>query len=95
MAYNNFFPNYANVPASASDQSPKPAPGVVGKVVVLTSGTGTTQIQDANTGHAGTVLLNIPATPTVGTIYDLDVSVALGITVVGAANTSALLITFA
>jgi hypothetical protein len=94
MAY-VFSPTYASVPANAADVAVKTAAGVLFKVVVLAAGAGITAIQDAATGHAGTVLLNIPATPTVGQIYTLECAVTLGITVVGNAANSGLLITFA
>lgn len=63
------------------------------KVIVMTSGSAATDIYD-NTAASGTKILTIPASPTVGAIYDVQIPVATGIFPAGTTNTSALTITY-
>ena len=63
------------------------------KVIVMTSGSAATDIYD-NTAASGTKVLTIPANPTVGAIYDVQLPVTTGIFPAGTTNTSALTITY-
>lgn len=63
------------------------------KVVVMTAGSAATDVYD-NTAASGTKILTIPANPTVGAVYDVQIPVATGIFPAGATNTSALTVTY-
>lgn len=63
------------------------------RVIVVTSGSAATDIYD-NTAASGTKIATIPANPTIGVVYDLQIPVTTGIYVAGATNTSALTVTF-
>lgn len=70
------------------------APGRLCRVVVLAAGTAATNIYDNASAASGTKLYTLPASPTVGTIYDLQFPAANGIYVGGATNTSSILVTY-
>lgn len=63
------------------------------KVIVMTAGSAATDIYDS-LAASGTKILTIPATPTVGTVYDVQIPVAVGIFPAGATNTSGLTVTY-
>lgn len=63
------------------------------KVVVMTSGSAATDVYDG-LSTSGTKILTIPATPTVGAVYDVQLPVATGIFPGGTTNTSALTISY-
>lgn len=63
------------------------------RVVVMTSGSAATDLYD-NTAASGTKVATIPASPTVGAVYDFQIPVDTGIFVAGATNTSGLTVTF-
>lgn len=73
----------------------KGAPGRLLKVVVTTSAAGVITIYDNASAGAGTVLLAIPTTPGPGTVYDVNLPAANGITVVAAATPSSVTIGYA
>lgn len=63
------------------------------KVHVRSSGSAVTDIYDALSA-TGTPIFTVPANPTIGNTYDVQIPVATGIYVAGASNTSALTVTF-
>ena len=71
--------------------------GRLNKVVVMAQGSAATDVYD-NTAASGTKIFTVPASGTTaketGTVYDLQIPVATGIYVAGAANTSALTVTY-
>jgi len=84
---------YAANAAAATATTILTGPGRICRIVVLTSGTAETVIYD-NTAVSGTNILHrIPADPTVGTVYDVDMPVNTGITL-GATNTSGVRISY-
>ena len=89
-------PNYQLAPVSATDLVVKSAGGgALIKVIVLVSGAGATDIQDVASGHAGNVIFRVPATPAVGSVYNVELPVSFGIVVVGNAANSGLVIGYA
>jgi hypothetical protein len=85
---------YLEFAASSSDQVVSALPGSIVKVIPMTAGSAATSIYDNATAGSGTLLLTIPATPTVGVPYTLNLPCANGITIKGAANTSAVGVSF-
>ena len=70
------------------------APGRLCKVSVLTSASAVTHIYDNDDAASGNKLFTLKASPTIGTVYDLQVPASAGIYVGGATNTSSLLVTY-
>ena len=68
-------------------------PGRLCRITVQTLGTAATVIYD-NTSAAGTALFTVPASPAVGTIYDVQMPAAIGIFVGGATNTSGITLSY-
>jgi hypothetical protein len=66
----------------------KNAAGRLMKVIVTTIGTAATTFFDNASAASGNKLLVIPASPTLGAVYDVQVSAANGITCDGLANCS-------
>lgn len=56
--------------------------------------TGTTPIYDNASGHTGTILVVVPNNTAVGTMIDVNMPAALGITVNGGANSPGMTISF-
>lgn len=77
---------------TASNVVIKGTPGRIGKVVVTATGTAGVNIYDNATTNSGTILLAVPANAVVGTIYDVQLPAAAGITVGGVASSPALTI---
>lgn len=105
MAKNSIVTPYddAGFPAMAATTATVSAAGTVTvkagagrllKAVVTASAAGIVTIYD-NTAGSGTVLLTIPASPTVGTVYDVNLPAVNGITVVAAATPSSVTIGYA
>jgi len=63
------------------------------KVHVRSSGSAATDVYDALSA-TGTPIFTVPANPTIGNTYDVQIPVATGIYVYGTTNTSALTVTF-
>lgn len=63
------------------------------KILVLTSGSAVTSFYDNATAISGTEVFRIPATPTVGTIYDIQLPLTAGLSW-GTTNTSAVVVTY-
>jgi hypothetical protein len=78
----------------ATDTVIKATAGRLGKVIVTTTGTAALLIYDNATGHTGTVIGALPASPAVGAVYDFNMPAANGITVLGAAANPAVTISF-
>ena len=70
------------------------SPARLCKVIVLSSGSASTTIYDNASAASGNKVLVIPATPTVGTVYDIQVPCQNGITVDETTNTSSICLTF-
>ena len=74
--------------SSAATVTLKAAPGRLGRVVVTASSTGTVTFYDNASTNSGTILLVVPASAAVGTVYSVDLPAANGITAVSAASPS-------
>lgn len=106
MAKNGIVTQYddAGFPANAASTTPitaagtvtvKSAPGRLLKVVVTASATGTLTFYDNSSTGSGTILLVVPASPTVGTVYDVNLPAVNGVTVVAAATPSSVVVGYA
>lgn len=62
------------------------------KIIVRSSGSAATTFYD-NTALSGTEVFTIPASPTVGAIYDVQIPCSTGLTC-GTTNTSAVTVTY-
>lgn len=82
--------NYA-VASAAGTVTVKASPGRLCVVTVTVTGTGTLTIYD-NTAASGTVLLAVPASAPVGTIYVVNLPALLGVTVSAPASSPAVTI---
>jgi len=78
----------------ATDTVVKASAGRLAKVLVTATGTAALLIFDNASGHTGTVIGALPASPAVGSIYDFNMSAANGITLQGAAANPAVTISF-
>lgn len=76
--------------AAVTPTAVKASAGFLARVIVLTAGSGASTIYDNASAASGNIVLAIPATPTIGTVYTVNTPVANGIYVAGAANSSAL-----
>lgn len=83
------------VVSAAGTQTIKQSAGRLMKVVVTASAAGTVTIYDNASAGSGTILLAIPASPTVGTVYDVNLPAVNGITAVAAATPSSVTIGYA
>lgn len=63
------------------------------KVIVLTAGSAATSFYDNASAISGTVVFTIPANPTVGTIYDVQIPLTNGLSW-GTTNTSSVTVTY-
>jgi hypothetical protein len=82
---------------TASDTPIKASPGRLCRVTITGlagTTTGTTPIYDNASGHTGTILVVIPNNTAVGTVIDVQMPAAAGITVNGGANSPAMTISF-
>jgi len=70
----------------AADTTIKASPGRLCRVLVTVTGTGAMLIFDNASGHTGTIIGALPASPAVGSVYDFNLPAAAGITVQGNAN---------
>lgn len=70
----------------------KAGPGRVVMVAVTASAAGVVTIYDNASAGSGTVLFATPASPTVGTVYSVNLPAANGITVVAASTPSSVTI---
>ena len=80
-----------------SDTVIKAAAGRLARVSITAAAgttTGTTPIYDNASGHTGTILVVIPNNQAVGSIIDVNMPAALGITVNGGANSPGMTISF-
>jgi hypothetical protein len=68
----------------------KPGPGRLMKCVVTAVGTAATKIYDNASAASGNVLLAIPASPTLGAVYDVQLAAVNGITCDAITNGSGL-----
>jgi len=69
-------------------------PGRLCKVVVLSSGSAATDIYDNASAASGTKLFTVPANPTIGTLYNVQMPAANGVFNAGVTNSSQLCITY-
>lgn len=69
-------------------------PGRLCRVVVLSAGSAATDIYDNASAASGVKLFTIPANPTVGDIYNVQMPAVNGIYVAGASNTSQCCVTY-
>lgn len=72
----------------------KNAAGRLCRVLVTTTGTNPLAIWDNASGHTGTIIGQLPASPAVGTVYDFQLPAANGITVQGNAANPAVTVSF-
>jgi len=79
---------------ASSDTIVKATPGRLCRVLVTTTGTNPMAIWDNASGHTGTIIGALPASPAVGTTYDFNLPAANGITVQGNAANPAVTISF-
>lgn len=84
---------YAQAVAAATATAVLSGAGRLCKVIVVTSGSAAITLYD-NTAASGTVACIIPANPTVGAVYDVQIPVTTGIYAGGTTNTSALTVTY-
>lgn len=70
----------------------KNAAGRIGRVIVIATGTAAVSIYDNASTASGTILLTIPANAATGTIYDVGMPAANGVTVGQVNNSPALLV---
>lgn len=84
---------YTAVAAATTSAGIKTGAGRLAKVIVTATGTGTATVYD-NTSASGTVILAIPASAAVGTIYDVQVPFVTGLSVVSATSGPALIVTW-
>jgi hypothetical protein len=66
----------------------KNAPGRLMRVIVTAVGTAATKFYDNASAASGSVLLTIPASPTLGAVYDVELSAVNGIVCDGVTNGS-------
>jgi hypothetical protein len=69
-------------------------PGMLCRIVVLTAGTGTITFYDNPTTNSGTILFILPASPTVGAVYDIRLPFATGLYAQAAASSSSVAVSF-
>jgi len=82
---------------TATDTVIKGSPGRLCRISVTAAAgttTGTTPIYDNATGHTGTILVVVPNSTAVGTLIDVNLPAAAGITVNGGANSPGMTISF-
>ena len=72
--------------SKASDTIIKAIPGRLCRVLVTTTGTNAMLLYDNASGHIGTIIGALPASPAVGNVYDFQMPAMAGITVEGDAN---------
>lgn len=81
---------YVNVPATtAGNTVVKGAPCQLRRIVVLTTGTGSgtfVSVYDNATTNSGNVLFSFPSNAAAGTIYEVELPAAVGITVAQVTN---------
>jgi len=82
---------------TATDTVVKASPGRLCRIAVTAAAgttTGTTPIYDNATGHTGTILVVVPNNTAVGTVLDVQMPAAAGITVNGGANSPGMTISY-
>lgn len=82
---------------TASDTVVKASAGRLARISVTAAAgttTGTTAIYDNASGHTGTILVVVPNNTAVGTILDVQMPAANGITVNGGANSPGMTISY-
>jgi hypothetical protein len=79
---------------TAADTVISPAPGRLCKVLVTTLGTNAMQIFDNASAGSGRIIGQLAASAPVGTLLELSIPAALGITVKGSAQNPAVTISF-
>lgn len=80
-----------------SDTVIKASAGRLARISVTSAAgttTGTTPIYDNASGHTGTILVVVPNNTAIGTMIDVNMPAALGITVNGGANSPGMTISF-
>ena len=83
------------VPSASGNVVGSAAAGRLGSVLVTATGSGgPTLIYDNATTNSGTVVGYIPASPTVGTVYNFNMPVANGIVVAGVASGPTLTVSY-
>jgi hypothetical protein len=91
----------AGFPATAAFTTPitaagtttlKAGPGRLMTVIVTASAAGVVTVYDNATTNTGTVLFATPASPAVGTVYNVNLPAVFGITVVAASTPSSVTI---
>lgn len=77
-----------------ADTTIKGAAGRLCKVLVTSAGTNALLIYDNATGHTGTIICSIAANAAAGTLVDLQMPAALGITIQGNSNNPAVTVSW-
>jgi len=72
--------------STATDTVIKASPGRLCRVVVTATGANPMSIWDNASGHTGTIIGQLPASPAVGSVFDFNLPAANGITVQGSAT---------
>ena len=86
-------PAYAMpIAAAAGTVTVKASPGRVCSIIVTATGTGLIVIYDNASAASGTILLALPASPPLGTIYTVNLPALNGITVSAPASSPAVTI---
>lgn len=81
-------PTRTTVISAAGSSAIKTGPGRLITVVVTAASTGTVTFYDNASAASGTILLVVPASPTVGAVYSVALPAANGIFCVAASSTS-------
>ena len=85
---------YAYAAGATGAKIVKAAAGVLCRILVTVAGTAALSIYDSASAASGTVIASIPASAPVGTIYDLQMPAANGITIGGAASTPGVTVSY-
>lgn len=85
---------YTGTAAAATAAVISAVPGRLNRIAITTLGSAATPVYDNASAASGTILFNIPASPAVGTIYNVQMPAANGIYVGGTTNTSAVTISY-
>ena len=99
----NALPQYANTPANgiqykyiaaATPTVVKASAGFLAKVIVISSGSAVSPFYDNPSAASGNILFELPASPTIGTVYTVQIPATTGIYCGGGTNSSAVTVLY-